>query len=131
MANNQKVFQGDHLPLNVGTGKLSGDPIVFGKMPGICEINSDANGLATVDLSGPIYACSVGGVVTGGTNGAVNVGDEVYFQSGATPKLNANATGGILFGTIVGTSFPYSVATGTQAVASGGTATVHIRVKRY
>lgn len=131
MANNQKVYEGHHLPLPVGVGKLSGDPVVVGKLAGVCEINADASGMATVDLSGAVYALSVGGVVAGGTNGAVNVGDTVYYQSAATPKINANSTGGIEFGTIVGTVFPYSTAIGQQAVASGGTATVHVKLRTY
>jgi hypothetical protein len=127
MANNQKVFEGHHIPLPVGVGKLSGDPVVCGKLVGICETNADANGMATVDISGGVYALSVGGINAGG-NVAVLVGDTVYYTSSDTPKVNARVAG-VEFGTVIGTSFPYSAAIGTTAVTAGGTATVHVKLR--
>lgn len=127
MANNQKVFEGHHLPLPVGTGKLSGDPVVVGKLVGICETNADASGMATVDISGAVYALSVGGVGPSG-NAAVLVGGTVYYNAAATPKINGD-TAGTEFGTVIGTAFPYSVAIGQTAVASAGTATVHVKLR--
>lgn len=129
MALNQKIYEGHSLSLNVGTGKKSGDPVVYGKMPGVCETDADANGLATVDLRGSVYSLSVKGINAGG-NVAVNVGDTVYFTAGDTPPLSAKATG-VEFGTVVGITNPYTVAIGQQAVASAATTTVHVKLKTY
>lgn len=132
MALNEKVFEGHHVPLNVGVGVKSGDPVAFGNGPlalmGVAEIDADANGMATVDLHGGVYSVSVKGVTNGAVNAVVNAGDTVYFSAGHTPKLDKDTTG-VAWGTVLGVSFPYTVAAGAQVIASGATATVHVKVK--
>jgi len=81
----------------------SGDPVVFGQIPGVALTNPDADGNVTVALDG-VWELPVTGAVAGG--------DIVYYKDG---QLSADNTG---------VRFGYALA----AVASGATSTIPVRV---
>ncbi|MDF5758605.1 DUF2190 family protein [Spongiactinospora sp. TRM90649] len=90
---------------------VSGDPVLYGQRPGVCEVSESADGLASVKFSGE-FTFSVAGV-DGGGNSAVAEGDILYYTAADTPKLNKKATG-VRFGYAAGT------------VGSGATATIPV-----
>ena len=108
------VSEGKAIVLNVGTGKKSGDPVAVGEIVGVCLVDADANGDATVATEG-IFNLSV--VANDGTaNAAIAVGDALYYDtSGTTPVINKNSAG-VLFG--------YAL----EAVAAGATATIPVKL---
>lgn len=115
MSKNEKFNDPKTLQLNVGsTALLSGAPIAVGQIPGVLETNADANSLATVATKG-VYNLSVKGV-NGSGNHAIALGDALFFNSGATPQVNADA-GGIPFGVAL------------AAVGSSSTLTIAVALK--
>lgn len=114
MTKKQVYEDGDQLSVAVASGTLSGDPVVLGRVPGVALKDRDATtGEATVKFDG-VHLISVRGW-SGAANAAIAVGDTVYFNSGSTPKVDANAAG-----------IPYGTA--LQAVASGATTEIQVRV---
>ncbi len=92
----------------------SGDPVIYGQIPGVALIDETADGLTTIALDG-VFLLSVKGETT--SNAAIAAGAIVYYDSAATPhKLNADNTNGVRFG--------YAL----DAVDSGATATIRVLV---
>ncbi len=106
------VSEGKAIVLNVGTNKKSGDPVAVGELVGVCLVDSDTNGDATVSTEG-IFILSVVG--NDGTNNvAVAVGDALYIDpaTGTIDRDSAN------------TLFGYAL----EAVTSGATANIQVKV---
>jgi predicted RecA/RadA family phage recombinase len=92
----------------------SGDPVLFGQIPGVALIDEQADGLTTIAMNG-VWELSVEGA-NGAGNTAVAVGDILYYDSAATVKINKDNTNGVRFG--------YAL----EAVSSGATATIRVKV---
>lgn len=92
------------------TTPSSGDPVVYGQLPGVALTDEDADGLTTVALDG-VWNLAVKGETT--SNAAVSAGDILYYDSGVVNKDSSN---GIRFGYALG------------AVDSGATTTIPVRV---
>lgn len=115
MAKNRVYRRGEELSL-VCTDPAtpnSGDPVLFGQVPGVALTTEDANGNTSVALEG-VFNLSVKGV-DGSGNAAVAAGDILYYVSGDTPVLSKKATG---------VRFGYAMA----AVSSGATATIAVKL---
>lgn len=107
-----KVQEGKHLTMDVGSDLLSGAPIVIGGIAGVLMHDADTTThIATIDTEG-VYDLSVKGV-DGVGNSAVAIGDAIYWTVGDTPQLNKKATGAL---------FGYAL----EAVTSGSTATINV-----
>lgn len=91
----------------------SGDPVLFGQLPGVALTDEDTDGLTSVRFRG-VANLSVRGY-TGAAGAAIAAGDVVYYKAGATPVLDVD-TSGVRFGIAM------------QAVASGATATIQVRI---
>jgi hypothetical protein len=101
MAKIRKFAQGRQLYLPVVSGAVSGDVVnPGGLLCGVALTDRDSAGNATVDFGG-VYTVTAKGV-NGGGNSAVAVGDAIYFNSGATPKVNKD-NGGVFLGYAVST----------------------------
>lgn len=111
MAINEVYEKADTLYETVPSGKVSGDPVVVGQIPGVCLIDRDAAGKATITRIGA-HTLSVKGI-DGGGNSAVAVGDILYYTEADTPKISKKATG---------VRFGYA----DEAVTSGATATIRV-----
>lgn len=96
------------------TTPASGDPVVYGKIPGVALAAEDAAGLTTIALDGQ-FTLSVKGEDASG-NSAVAAGDILYYEAGQTPPINKDATNGVRFGYAMG------------AVSSGATTTIAVEV---
>lgn len=92
----------------------SGDPVLFGQLPGVALITEETDGVTTVALDG-VFNLPVKGEGSAG-NAAIAAGDVIYYEAGQTPPLNKDATNGVRFG--------YAGA----AVASGATTTIPVEV---
>lgn len=94
---------------------VSGDPVVYGQRPGVCEVSEGSDGLASVKFSGT-FNFSVKGVTTAAAGSAVAEGDIIYYVAGNTPKLSkaVGDAGAVRFGYAAG------------AVGSGSTATIPV-----
>jgi len=114
MAKNRYHENGDHLDLTVGSGTVSGDPVLVGQIPGVAVVDRQADGRATVQTNG-VYLLSVKGENNAG-NTAVAEGDILYYEAAATPKLNKDNVAGVRYG--------YAL----EAIASGATATIKVKV---
>jgi predicted RecA/RadA family phage recombinase len=114
MATNRVHQDGRKLSLAVGSGVVSGDPVVVGQMAGVALTDySSVSGEATLDMGG-VYDLSVKAVDNSG-NVAVAIGDALYHVDGDTPKLSKKASG-VFFG--------YAL----EAITSGQTATIKVRI---
>lgn len=111
MATNEVLEAADTIYGPVPSGKVSGDPVVIGQMPGVALIDRDAAGKVTMTRIGS-HNLSVKGI-DGGGNSAVAIGDIIYYVEADTPKLSKKATG---------VRFGYANA----AVTSGATATIEV-----
>lgn len=89
MAKNEKYYPADTLALPVPAGTKSGDPVVVGEFAGVALEDRDAAGNAPVRLKG-VFALSAKGH-DGTANKAIAVGDKIYFDATATPKLSVNS----------------------------------------
>lgn len=96
--------------------KTSGDPAVFGQLPGVCLTSTDGNGKVRLQTVG-VFDLSVKGI-DGSGNAAVTAGDRIYFTSGDTPKLNKKTTG-----------VPFGIA--LEAVASSETDTIKVLLTTF
>lgn len=113
MATNIIFDKGDALSVPVVAGAKSGDPVLFGDLPGIALLDIDADGNSTVKFSG-VAEVSVKGI-DGGGNSAVAAGDVIYHVAADTPVLSKKATG-VRFGVAMG------------AVVAGATTTIRVRI---
>jgi len=115
MAKNTVYMWTESLPLvcSAPATPQSGDPVICGQIPGVALTAEDSNGVTTVAVNGT-FDLSVKGETT--TDAAIAVGDIVYYDTAATPKINKDATNGVRFG--------YAMA----PVASGATTTIPVRV---
>jgi len=111
MATNEVYELADTLYETVPSGRLSGDPVCVGQIPGVCLIDRDASGKATITRVGA-HLLSVKGI-DGVGNSAVAVGDILYLTEADTPKISKKATG---------VRFGYA----DETVTSGGTATIRV-----
>lgn len=97
---------------------VSGDPVMLGQIPGVALTGEaqggNAAGEITIDTGG-VYNLAVGGV-DGSGNSAVAIGDILYYDTAATPKINKDVTNGIRFGYALGT------------VNSAGTGTIPVKI---
>ena len=113
MASNMVHTPGNQLEHTLAS-VVSGDPVMVGQLPGVALISTDADGKVTVKHDG-VFRLSVKGENNAG-NVAVAVGDILYHEAAATPKINKDSTAGIRFG--------YAL----EAIASGATATIKVKV---
>lgn len=115
MAKNTVYMWTESLPLvcTQPATPQSGDPVLFGQVPGVALTAEDSNGVTTVALNG-VFDLSVKGETT--TDAAIAAGDILYYDTAATPKINKDNTNGVRFG--------YAMA----AVSSGATTTIPVRV---
>jgi predicted RecA/RadA family phage recombinase len=112
MAINEIYEEADEINV-VQAGRTSGDPMVFGQIPGVAETTSDTNNNVTMDTDG-IFSVSVKGIDQSG-NKAIAAGDILYYTAADTPPLSAKNTG---------VRWGYAMA----AVTSGATATILAKV---
>lgn len=113
MAKNRVHENGDHLDLTVPSGKVSGDPVCVGQICGVCVVDRQADGRATVQQNG-VYSLSVKGI-NNVTNTAIVEGDILYYDEARTPKIDVTNTG---------KRYGYAL----EAVTSGATATIKVKV---
>lgn len=92
----------------------SGDPVLYGQLPGVALTTESADGLTTVALDG-VFRLPVKG--TSGSDAAITAGDKLYYVTGNTPKLSVT-TSGVLFGIA------------REGVLSGATSTIEVEVTR-
>jgi hypothetical protein len=110
---NGRYKDGNYIDIPVPVGTLSGAPLIFGaaQIPVVAQIDRQSDGTASVARTGS-FLFTVKAINAGG-NSAVAVGDTIYFDDAATPKLNKVATGA-----------PFGVALTT--LASGATGEVEV-----
>ncbi|MBA7568333.1 hypothetical protein ES708_10054 [subsurface metagenome] len=113
MAKNMIYKDGRHIKLAIA-GISSGDPICVGEITGVALIDTDAAGDVVGDTKGG-YDLSVKGH-DGTADAAIAIGDKLYYDSGATPKINKNESA-VFFG--------YAF----EEVASGATETIIVLLK--
>lgn len=113
MAKNEVLDWGNNIEATL-TSVVSGDPVVVGQVPGVALTSSDENNRVTVKTNG-VFSLSVKGENNAG-NVAVAVGDILYYEAAATPKINKDNVAGIRFG--------YAL----EAVGSGETATIKVKL---
>lgn len=70
----------------------SGDPVVFGNLPGVALTDEDAAGNITMQYRGT-FRLAVEAVGNSG-NSAVVAGDKLYYDRNATIKLNKRTSSG-------------------------------------
>ena len=91
----------------------SGDPVLFGQLPGVALTNEHSDGTTSVKFRGVAELSVIGH--NGSANAAISAGAVVYYDSGATPKINVNSSG-VRFGIAM------------EAVSSGATSTIQVRI---
>ncbi|MGI5155817.1 DUF2190 family protein [Microbispora sp. CA-102843] len=113
MAKNEVFEHADRLQVACSDPAVpvSGDPVLYGQRPGVCEVSEGSDGLSSVKFSGA-FTLPVKGV-DGGGNSAVAEGDILYYVAADTPKLSKKNTG-VRFGYAMGT------------VGSGATANITV-----
>lgn len=101
MARNEVFRDADRLQVACSdpATPVSGDPVIYGQRPGVCEVSEGSDGLATVKFSGE-FTFSVKAVTTAAANSAVAEGDVIYYVPGNTPKLSkaVGDAGAVRFG---------------------------------
>ena len=106
------VSEGVDIYLPVGEGKTAGTPVAVGEIVGVCVVDADPGGGATVRTKG-IFLLPVKG--SDGTNDvAVAVGDRLYIDP-STGEISKNSS-----------KVPFGLALGE--VAAGSTETIEVRV---
>jgi predicted RecA/RadA family phage recombinase len=116
MATNRRFAKGNQLSLvcSQPATPASGDPVLVGQIPGVALTAEAADGTTTVQMDG-VFDLAVGGETNAGAGSAVAVGDILYYDSAATPKINKDTTG-VRFGYALGT------------VSSAGTGTIQVKI---
>jgi predicted RecA/RadA family phage recombinase len=100
----------------VGSGIVSGDPVMVSDLPGVAETTRDSDGNANIKHPGGlVYDLSVKAIDASG-NSAVAVGDKIYYIAADTPKLSKKATGSL---------YGYAL----EAVTAGSTATIEVLLR--
>jgi predicted RecA/RadA family phage recombinase len=126
MAKNVVFEEGDQLSVvcTQPATPVSGDPVLFGDLPGVALTDEGKGGNAatrtSVKLEGVIETPVKG--INGGGNSAVADGDVIYYVAGDTPPLSKKATG-VRFGVAMGKPTD----TG-NLVGTGATATIRVRI---
>jgi len=95
MAKNLVYKDGNQLKFYTNADLNSGDPFVVGQIPAVAMVDEDEDGYVVGRTVG-VFDLNVK-AIDGSGNSAVVVGDEIYYVSSDTPKLNKKATG-VLFG---------------------------------
>jgi predicted RecA/RadA family phage recombinase len=115
MATNIIYDYGDELAVacTQPTTPVSGDPVLFGQLPGVALTNEHSDGTTSVKFRG-VAELSVKGH-NGSADTAITAGAVVYYKTGATPVLNVDSSG-VRFGIAM------------EAVTSGATATIQVRI---
>ena len=125
MAKNLVIKKPDNLLLTVPSGVQSGDPVMVGRIAGVALTDRDADGNATIRRKG-VFELEVKGVHKIydaqetewiDEDIAVNIGDKLYYDATATPKINKNDHDGVFFGYALG------------AVDEGETNTIQVLLK--
>ncbi len=96
----------------------SGDPVIFGAIPGVAVTDEGDGGNASTDTTvctSGIFKLSVKGH-NGSANAAITAGALIYYKSTATPVLNLDNSG---------VAFGYAL----EAVDSGATSTIKVLIK--
>jgi predicted RecA/RadA family phage recombinase len=118
MAKNQVHDDGGLVTYDVAcsapTTPASGDPVLYGQLPGVALTAENAAGLTTIATNG-VWLLDVEGANNAGAT-AVAVGDILYYDTAATVKINKDNTNGVRFG--------YAL----DAVGSGATANIRVKV---
>lgn len=120
MAKNMIRMDANHLSVVVTnpTTPASGDPVRFGSLIGVAETAKGDGGngatYTSVDFGARVWDLSVKAVNDSG-NSAVAVGDSIFYVDADTPKLSKKASG-------------YYVGVALEAVTSGSTDTINVRV---
>ncbi len=117
MATNRVYEKGTQLALacTAPATPASGDPVLFGQLPGVALTAEDTvTGLTTVQTDG-VFNLSVKGENNSG-NVAVTAGDTLYYDAVATVKINKDVTNGVRFG--------YAL----EDVQSGATTTIKVKI---
>lgn len=126
MAKNVIFEEGDQLSVicTQPATPASGDPVLFGDLPGVALTDVGKGGNAATKTSVQFEGVgefSVKGI-NGSGNSAVAPGDVIYYVAGDTPVLSKKATG-VRFGVAMGKPDQ----TG-NLIASGSTATIRVRI---
>jgi predicted RecA/RadA family phage recombinase len=106
------VQEPNNVKLTVGSGVVSGQPVVVGVIPAVALTDADANNQAACLLEG-VFSLSVVATNNAG-NSAVVEGDALYIDGSSV--ISKDATNDTFFGYAVG------------AVTSGATATINVLV---
>ncbi|MCV2395929.1 DUF2190 family protein [Actinotalea sp. M2MS4P-6] len=101
------------VPCTFPATPASGDPVIFGDLPGVAIGAEDTDGKTVVQFEG-VADVSVK-AIDGGGNSAVAAGDVIYYVNGDTPALSKKSTG-----------VRYGVA--MEAITSGSTDTINVRI---
>lgn len=126
MAKNVIFEEGDNLSVicTQPASPVSGDPVLFGDLPGVALTDKGKGGNAATRTSVKFEGGAefpVKGVNAGG-NSAVADGDVIYYVAGDTPPLSKKVAG-VRFGVAMGKPDQ----TG-NLVASGATTTIRVRI---
>lgn len=112
MATN-KVQTGSVLQI-AQSGVSSGDPVEQNDLTGVALNDTDSDGNIRLDTEG-VFDLTVEAKNDGG-NVAVSIGDKLYYDSGATIKINKDDTSGTLYG--------YAL----EEITSGESDTINVRL---
>lgn len=107
------IEPGEVIKLTISAGATAGDPVMVGNIKGVAAETIEAGEAGSIALVG-VFDLSVKGH-DGSANAAVSIGDQIYFNSAATPKLNKNNAGSF---------FGYAL----EAITSGGTDTIKVLI---
>jgi hypothetical protein len=99
MATNIK-YPGPGVSLNlaVSAGVVSGDAVQIGKIHGVAVEDRGSDGYAVVKLPYMFVADLAVEAVDNDSNSAVSIGDELYYDSAATIKINKDNVNGVFIG---------------------------------
>lgn len=116
MATNRIIGQSNKRTQKVAvtSGLTSGSPFCFGKLPGVLAGDADSADKAVLFLDG-VFTLSVKAAGASSATTAIAAGDILYYNSGATPKVNFD-TGGVRYG--------YAM----EAVTAAGTASIKVQL---
>jgi len=101
------------VPCTYPATPASGDPVIFGDLPGVAIGAEDTDGLTVVQFEG-VADVSVK-AIDGGGNSAVASGDVIYYVDGDTPVLSKKNTG-VRYGLAL------------EAITAGATDTINVRI---